>query len=349
MGWFWADTTPTAPVARVAPHPMPRGGNAEPPPTCPMHNKMAPPSDKAAPPSTPQGACPYVPPEKPSNAPASTSTEPPQKTGLLSRLNPLNNMFFSLENERAENQTQDLPLSREQSTIPKADGSLWEYPSPQQMYNAMLRKGYTDTPIDAVESMVSVHNFLNEGAWAEIMGWERRFSRGIVEGYRICKRGEENANKMLGTAEDPFDTTTWDDKSVQPPKLLRFTGRPTELTPKAQMLQWAAWGWPGKFASPPPFDRHDWFVERCNEKGCEEVRYVIDYYEGEPEPTGEPVFFLDIRPAIDGPRSAAERLVRWGTDTWWTATGGVVREVRKAEAARKKQEEELAAKSRSYN
>jgi hypothetical protein len=30
MGWFWADTAPSAPVAAVAPHPMPRG-NAEPP------------------------------------------------------------------------------------------------------------------------------------------------------------------------------------------------------------------------------------------------------------------------------------------------------------------------------
>ncbi|KAJ4304970.1 holocytochrome c synthase [Kalmusia sp. IMI 367209] len=347
MGWFWADTAPSAPVA---PHPIPRG-NAEPPPSCPMHNKMAPPSRKPETSSIPQGACPYVPPDTPSSAPAptSTSTEPQPKPGLLARLNPLNNMFFDLSNQRAENQSQDLPLFREQSTIPKADGSLWEYPSPQQMYNAMLRKGYTDTPVDAVESMVSVHNFLNEGAWAEIMGWERRFSRGIAEGYNICKRGEENANQTLGTADDPFDTTTWTDKDIPPPKLLRFTGRPTEPTPKSQIMQWAGWAWPGKFASPPPFDRHDWFVERCTEKGCEEVRYVIDYYEGEPEPTGEPVFFLDVRPAIDGPRGAAERLVRWGTDTWWTATGGVVREVRKAEAERKKREEELAAKSRQYN
>jgi cytochrome c heme-lyase len=32
------------------------------------------------------------------------------------------------------------------------------------MYNAMLRKGYQDTPVDAVKSMVAVHNYLNEGA-----------------------------------------------------------------------------------------------------------------------------------------------------------------------------------------
>lgn len=292
----------------------------------------------------PSGACPYVPPTN-----DSSSSEPAPKTGLLSRLNPLNNMFSDLSNDRAEKQSLDLPLERETSTIPKGDGSLWEYPSPQQMYNAMLRKGYTDTPIDAVESMVGVHNFLNEGAWAEIMGWERRFSRGLVEGYHICKKGEDMANMLLGTADDPFDTTTWDAKHVSPPKLLRFTGRPTETTPKAAMLQWLGYVLPDKFGTRPPFDRHDWFVERCNEAGCREVRYVIDYYEGDPEPTGEPVFFLDVRPAVDGPRSAAERTIRWGTDFWWTATGGVTREIKRLEAARKAKEEEMAAKSRSYN
>ncbi|KAF2280291.1 cytochrome c heme lyase-like protein [Westerdykella ornata] len=339
MGWFWADSAPAAPVA---PHPMPRG-DATPPPSCPMHNKLPHrPSKASTPDAVPAGACPYVPPD------SSTSAAPPQQ-GLLSRLNPLNNMPFDLSNKReTPHQTHDLPLTREPSTIPKGDGSLWEYPSPQQMYNAMLRKGYTDTPADAVESMVAVHNFLNEGAWAEIVGWERRFARGLVEGYRVCKRGEENANIALGM-QDPLDTR-WTEKNIPAPKLLRFTGRPGEATPKSQMLQLLGWAWPSKFGTPPPFDRHDWFVQRCDAAGnCEEVRYVIDYYEGEPEPTGEPVFYLDVRPAIDGPRAAAERLVRWGTDTWWTASGGVVREVRKAEEARKKAEEERERTMRKYN
>jgi cytochrome c heme-lyase len=312
-------------------------------PECPMHKK--PTAPVVAEKKTPQGACPYVPPENASTG----ASEPPPKTGLLARLNPLNNMFAELSNERADTQSVNLPLERETSTIPKGDGSLWEYPSPQQMYNAMLRKGYTDTDITAVESMVGVHNFLNEGAWAEIMGWERRFSRGLAEGYEICKKGEDVANFMLGTHDDPFDTTTWDQKDVQPPKLLRFTGRPTEPTPKSQILQWLGYVMPEKFGTAPPFDRHDWFVERCNEKGCKEIRYVIDYYEGEPEPTGEPVFFLDVRPAVDGPTSAAERLIRTGTDVWWRASGGVARELRKLEAAKKQKEEELAAKSRQYN
>ena len=57
-----------------------------------------------------------------------------------------------------------------------------------------------------------------------------------------------------------------------------------------------------------------------------EVRYVIDYYSAPPEPTGEPVFYLDVRPAIDGPTAAAERMMRWGGDVWFRASGAKIRE-----------------------
>jgi cytochrome c heme-lyase len=53
---------------------------------------------------------------------------------------------------------------------------------------------------------------------------------------------------------------------------------------------------------------------------------VIDYYSGPTDENGEPVFYLDVRPAVDGPVSAAERAMRWGGDIWWRATGGSVRE-----------------------
>lgn len=75
----------------------------------------------------------------------------------------------------------------------------------------------------------------------------------------------------------------------------------------------------------PPFDRHDWYVSRNVDGTQKEVRYVIDYYSGPPEPTGEPVFFLDVRPAMT-PTGAVERMLRWGGDVWWRASGGEVRE-----------------------
>ena len=77
----------------------------------------------------------------------------------------------------------------------------------------------------------------------------------------------------------------------------------------------------------PPFDRHDWYVQRRLAGGStKEVRYVIDYYSAPPQPTGEPVFYLDVRPAIDGPTGAAERLLRWGGDVWYRGSGAVTRE-----------------------
>lgn len=53
---------------------------------------------------------------------------------------------------------------------------------------------------------------------------------------------------------------------------------------------------------------------------------MIDYYSGPPEPTGEPVFYLDVRPAVDGPTAAAERMLRWGGDVWYRASGAEARE-----------------------
>lgn len=78
--------------------------------------------------------------------------------------------------------------------------------------------------------------------------------------------------------------------------------------------------------TPPPFDRHDWFVERVNPSGTgvRQIRYVIDYYSAPDDEDGNPVFALDVRPAVDSPTLAAERVVRWGSDVWWRAKGGDV-------------------------
>ncbi|KAI0197804.1 cytochrome c heme lyase [Astrocystis sublimbata] len=320
MGWFWADS-PT-PSGTSPPR---RNMSRSPPPECPMHQKSA---DAITPPS----ACPVkhdaastIPPPTsgcpvPHASRTSHSQPAPESQSTLSKLNPLNYMFSNLSQAPAPNQTHALPLEREPSTIPRGDGAgTWEYPSPQQMYNALLRKGYTDTDVTAVESMVGVHNFLNEGAWAEIMAHEQRFAGGLYKGWRMCSRGEEN-----------FESTVQRygyEKEVEElaPSLVRFQGRPQEMTPKAAMIQVMAWLYPAKFATPPPFDRHDWYVTRESDGERREIRYIIDYYNGEPEPTGEPVFYLDVRPALT-PTTAAERSIRWASDIWWRASGGEVRE-----------------------
>ncbi|KAI1488310.1 cytochrome c heme lyase [Biscogniauxia mediterranea] len=324
MGWFWSDGPATSPQSRplLSHHTfIPHDASATPPPACPMHKHQKS-ADNMTPPSS------Y--PAKPTAPPSCPIPHEPEEQSAFSKLNPLNYMFRDLSQARAPNQTYALPTSREPSSIPRGDGDgNWEYPSPQQMYNALLRKGYDDTDVTAVESMVSVHNFLNEGAWAEIMEWEKRFAGGIYKGWRKCSRGENN-----------FDTTVKKygyEKEVEDlsPSLVRFQGRPQDMTPKAAMIQVMGWLYPSAFGTEPPFDRHDWYVTRDTNGERKEVRYVIDYYSGPPEPTGEPVFYLDVRPACT-PMGAVERAVRWGSDVWWRASGGDVREQSKQESKESK-------------
>ncbi len=113
-------------------------------PSCPMHNATS--SRPSQAPSSISGSCsssdlntPFISPNQPS------------RTSF--KLNPLNWMPFKLSQSRATDQRNHFPLERTISSIPRGDAdSNWEYPSPQQMYNAMLRNGFDDTPEDAVES-----------------------------------------------------------------------------------------------------------------------------------------------------------------------------------------------------
>jgi len=195
----------------------------------------------------------------------------------------------------------------------------------------------------SIVNMVEVHNFLNEGAWEEILGWEREF--GTKEGWvgaakRLFSNGgvppeEDGHQRSFFSSPPPSEPSLLGTD----PRLLRFQGRSQELTPKARILQLLALVAPNsRFATPPPFDRHDWYVKRSpgapGEEG-EEVRYVIDYYAGDPEPTGEPVFYLDVRPALDRPGAVMERVVRWGGGVWWKASGAVVRERERRERERR--------------
>ena len=116
------------------------------------------------------------------------------------------------------------------------------------------------------------------------------------------------------------------------PQLARFKGRPGEISPKARFWIFMGWLLPTRFkyailqivlyfsdcwvSTEPPFDRHDWVVRRP--KTGEEVRYVIDYYSAPPTPDGEPVFALDVRPALDSMESMRDRLSVGMDDIWET-------------------------------
>lgn len=153
-----------------ASHPAIASSADTPPAGCPMHN-----SPPAITPTT-------------STIPKAKAAECPIPHDQRA-LHPLNRIPLGLSStERAPGQVLDLPTEREVSSIPRPqvnaeDGEdvlpedkhngKWEYPSPQQFYNALVRKGW-ETPEESIEMVVAIHNFLNERAWEEVMAWERR-------------------------------------------------------------------------------------------------------------------------------------------------------------------------------
>ena len=193
-------------------------------------------------------------------------------------------------------QLKDLSLVRTLSTIPKADFTpqhqpvgddkigKWVYPSEQQYFNAMKRKGYNPREED-VAVILAIHNSVNELGWKRILEWEA---------LRGCKT----------------------------PTLKRFLGRPKDLSPKARILV--------ALGKDPPFDRHDWIIEREDGK---EVRYVLDFYSSDPAASSSstksgsnsnsnsnsttaahahgassvPVH-IDVRPALDSPGALFDRI-----------------------------------------
>jgi hypothetical protein len=147
-----------------------------------------------------------------SSAKCPVAHDPPAKKAQCpvdhTALNPLNQMP-SLSQAPAHNQTINLPLSRTESSIPRDRAAKWEYPSPQQFYNALVRKGW-ETPEEHIETMVEIHNFLNEEAWEEVKKWERRHADDDIE-------------------------------------LARFKGMPGEMSPKARLWMFAGWLLPSYF------------------------------------------------------------------------------------------------------
>lgn len=97
------------------------------------------------------------------------------------------------------------------------------------------------------------------------------------------------------------------------PSLLRFVGKSNELS-------WGAW-WSSRFSyRGVPFDRHDWFVDRCGQQ----VRYVIDYYD-DPHAGNEEEITVEVRPAFDSFSAAWDRFrwPGWHVQRIWRAVFGV--------------------------
>lgn len=129
-----------------------------------------------------------------------------------------------------------------------------------------------------METVVKVHNNMNENTWQQVLAWEALYP------------------------SPPHPDLA--------PKLLRFQGRPDELSPKALLKT--------MLGHPKPFDRHDWIVDR----GGKEVRYVIDYYSDESLTQQDQLpqhlkdiqsmksISVDVRPALDSFHALLDRTLR---------------------------------------
>ena len=188
-------------------------------------------------------------------------------------INPLN-MMPAPNQQAAPGQASSLDTARVESTIPNREGSHWVYPSPQMFYNALVRKGKGDgVQEDTMDAVVAIHNNMNENTWKQVLEWEARHSE--------CSA---------------------------PRKLVRFVGRPDELSHKAAAHYYLG-------LRPRPFDRHDWTVDRCGK----EVRYIIDYYDVASKRSADRLpqlhdvnavqsIEVDVRPALDSSGALLDRM-----------------------------------------
>lgn len=118
-----------------------------------------------------------------------------------------------------------LPTEREISSIPRTNTAAnWVYPSQKQFFEAMKRKNWNPDAND-MQTVVPIHNHVNELAWRHIMFWE--------------KANLDAAQQKCGGIS-----------------LTSFKGDAKKLTPRA-------WFRLAVLGQEKPFDRHDWTVDRC--------------------------------------------------------------------------------------
>ncbi|GAB5358067.1 hypothetical protein AAMO2058_000427100 [Amorphochlora amoebiformis] len=174
-----------------------RAARAEPPPSCPMHSSKTREKEKES--------CPVA---KSQSAEAMMAMA---KSGQEKEKLNSSNQMPEVSQRPMEGQRRRLSTYRVESTIPKGEyqpshqlegKETWTYPSPQQFYNAMKRKGYTPNEAD-MNQVVAIHNTVNEKTWEKVMEWESL-----------------HLNKCPN------------------PRLEKFSGKANDLSSKARIMTW---------------------------------------------------------------------------------------------------------------
>ncbi|KAL6852576.1 Cytochrome c1 heme lyase [Amphichorda felina] len=105
----------------------------------------------------------------------------------------------------------------------------------------------------------------------------------------------ERAWKEICEWEEPYLTQS----QCGGPKLESFANKMNRMTPTARVKTLLGYT--------PPFDRHDWVIDRCGTR----VEYVIDFYTGRPGGKAGPSFYLDVRPKLNTWEGVKMRAMRW--------------------------------------
>ena len=211
-------------------------------------------------------------------------------------IDPANQMPAEANQKPSPGQPFPLSTNRVVSSIPRAGKKEnWVYPSEQMFWNAMLRKGWKWEKADETSD-----GPINQKDMSDII------------------RIHNTNNELAWQAVLKWEMALHKKECPSGPQLIRFGGRAKDYSPRARIRNWMGYVL--------PFDRHDWVVDRCGT----EVRYIIDYYDGELDsPTGK-FAHLDVRPAMDRFGNIWDRMVvAW----WrWTSKGENQLKTEKAEA-----------------
>lgn len=229
----------------------------------------------------------------------------PVKHDTSDGLNPLNSIPVDLATAKQPGQVMDLSTERTPSSIPRArdaegqdEGEVWDYPSPQQFYNALVRKGW-ETPEESMEVVTEIHNFLNEAAWEEVMQWERRFPGSVSPSFLIHTAYVQR--RVVPIEKSSRQTA----RALSQGEMVPFLG--TDLAFTVQVSLPPSTGRPDlMFSGEKPFDKHEWILSRPATGVT--ARYIIDYYSAGTDAEGSPVFSLDVRPALDSLEAINQRV-----------------------------------------
>ncbi|EME84747.1 uncharacterized protein MYCFIDRAFT_210968 [Pseudocercospora fijiensis CIRAD86] len=149
-----------------------------------------------------------------------SSTEPPAKRPKIYRLSTdreISTIPRAVNEPLALNSAEKaaLPANNEGDTGHDTESGNWVYPSQEMFFNAMRRKGHEADPSD-MNSIVPIHNAVNEKAWQEIRKWEEGWGSERCGGPRLISFAGDSKKltpkarwKSLMGYSAPFDRHDW--------------------------------------------------------------------------------------------------------------------------------------------